>query len=125
MKISSKNHLRDRFLTILAGFWDPLASPKASKIKKKASRKNSQISEAKKTPKNLKKGSGVIGPAECADRGEDYGGGRRHAKTGKIWKKWKTEIEAKDGEKNLEDPAGVQHADLGAADRFAHTAGPG
>ena len=47
----------------------------------------------------------MIGPAECADRGEDYGGGRRHAKTGKIWKKWKTEIEAKDGEKNLEDPA--------------------
>ena len=47
----------------------------------------------------------MIGPAECADRGEDYGGGRRHAKTGKIWKKRKTEIEAKDGEKNLEDPA--------------------
>ena len=47
----------------------------------------------------------MIGPAECADRGEDYGGGRRHAKTGKIWKKWKTEVEAKDGEKNLEDPA--------------------
>ena len=47
----------------------------------------------------------LFGPAECADRGEDYGGGRRHAKTGKIWKKWKTEIEAKDGEKNLEDPA--------------------
>ena len=83
----------------------PLASPKAPKIKKKACRKNSQISEAKKTPKNLKKGSKAIGPAECADRGEDYGGGRRHAKTGKIWKKWKTEIEAKDGEKNLEDPA--------------------
>ena len=47
----------------------------------------------------------MIGLAESADRGEDYGGGRRHAKTGKIWKKWKTEIEAKDGEKNLEDPA--------------------
>ena len=46
-----------------------------------------------------------FGPAECADRGEDYGGGRRHAKTGEIWKKWKTEIEAKDGEQNLEDPA--------------------
>ena len=49
----------------------------------------------------------LFGPAECADRGEDYGGGRRHAKTGKIWKKWKTEVEAKDGEKNLEDLAGV------------------
>ena len=47
----------------------------------------------------------MIGQAECADRGEDYGGGRRHAKTEKIWKKRKTEIEAKDGEKNLEDPA--------------------
>ena len=55
----------------------------------------------------MKKGINVIGPAECADRGEDFGGGRRHAKTGKIWKKWKTEIEAKDGEKNLEDLAGV------------------
>ena len=38
--------------------------------------------------------------------------------------KWKTEIEAKDGEKNLEDPAGVQHAALGAADRSAQSAGP-
>ena len=45
------------------------------------------------------------GLAECADRGEDYGGGRGHAKTGKIWKKWKTEVEAKDGDKNLKDPA--------------------
>ena len=80
MKISSKNHLRDRFLTILAGFWDPLASPKASKIKKKASRKNSQISEAQKTPKILKKGMELFGPAECADRGEDYGGGGKTVK---------------------------------------------
>ena len=46
-----------------------------------------------------------FGPAECADRGEDHGRGSRHAKTGKIWKKWKTAVEAKDGEKNLEDPA--------------------
>ena len=92
-------------MTILARFWGPLAIPEAPKINKKASRKNSKISEAKKTPQNLKKGINLIGPAECADRGEDYGGGRRHAKTGKIWKKWKTEIEAKDGEKNLEDPA--------------------
>ena len=53
----------------------------------------------------MKKGINLICPAECADRGEDYGGGRRHAKTEKIWKKWKTEIEAKDGERNLEDPA--------------------
>ena len=105
MKISFKNHLRDRFLTILAWFWGPLASPETPKINKKASRKNSKIYEAQKTLKNLEKGIKPFGPAECADRGEDYGGGRRHAKTGKIWKKWKTEIEAKDGEKNLEDPA--------------------
>ena len=59
----------------------------------------------------MKKGIKLFGPAECADRGEDYGGGRRLPKLEKIWKKWRTEIEAKDGEKNLEDPAGVQHAD--------------
>ena len=79
--------------------------PEAPKINNFASRKNSQISEAKQTPKILKKGSGTIGPAECADRGEDYGGGRKLPKLGKIWKKWKTEVDAKDGEKNLEDPA--------------------
>ena len=44
-------------------------------------------------------------PAECADRGKDYGGGRRLPTLEKILKTSKTEIEAKDGEKNLEDPA--------------------
>ena len=66
-----------------------------------------------------------LGLAQCADRGEDYGGGRTLPKLKKYEQKWKTEVEAKDGVKNLEDLAGVQHADLGAADRFAHTAGPG
>ena len=63
--------------------------------------------EAKKTQKKMEKSFNMLGPAECADRGEDYGGGRRHAKTGKIWKKSKTEVEAKDGEKNLEDATGI------------------
>ena len=90
---------------MLARFCAPLAIPEAPKINNCASRKNSKISEAKKTPKNLKKGSKVIGPAECADRGEDYGGGRRLPKLEKYGKKSKTEVEAKDGDKNLEDPA--------------------
>ena len=43
IQISSKNHLQDRFLMILAWFWGPLATPKSPKIKKKASQKNSKI----------------------------------------------------------------------------------
>ena len=69
--------------------------------------KTVKFQKPKKHWKIWKKGINVIGPAECADRGEDYGGGRRHAKTGEIWKKWKTEVEAKDGEKNLEDATGI------------------
>ena len=105
MKISTKKHLRFRFLRIWARFCSPLATPEAPQINNFASRKNSQISEAKKLQKNLKKGAGKICLAECAGRGEDYGGGRRLPKLEKICKKWKTEVEAKDGEKNLEDPA--------------------
>jgi hypothetical protein len=33
--------------------------------------------------------------------------GEEDCQNWKIWKKWKTEIEAKDGEKNLEDLAGI------------------
>ena len=51
------------------------------------------------------KGSNTLGPAECADRWGGYGGGKKTAKTGKKYKSSNTEIEAKDGEKNLEDPA--------------------
>ena len=82
-------------MRILPRFWDALASPKAQKIKKKTSLKNSKISEAKKTLKNLEKGIKLFGPAECADRGEDYGGGRRHAKTGKIWKNGRQTLKPK------------------------------
>ena len=76
-----------------------LGSPgglKITKNGKKTSRKNSKKIEGKKTQKNLKKGSGAIGPAECADRwGGLWRGEEAFQESQKQCKKLKKEIEAK------------------------------
>ena len=63
---------------------------------KKTSRKKSKKIEGKKTQKKQKKGSKVMGPAECAGRwGGLWRGEKAFQDSQKQSKKLKTEIEAK------------------------------
>ena len=100
-----ENLFRSSFLSILGWFWDPQASPKAPKIDKKASRKNSKKIESNKTQKKKKKGSGPIGQAEIAGRGEDIGGEKKTSKRAKNdAKNWRQKLKQKiEGNERLED----------------------
>ena len=71
----------------------------------KASRKNIKKIERKKTQKNKKKGSGLIGPAEIAGRGEDIGGEKKTSKTAKNdAKNWRQKLKQKfEGKGRLEE----------------------
>ena len=111
MRFSSKKTVRDGGLTFWLDFVVPWRAQKHPKTIKKQAENSSKIKEPKKTSQNSKRGIKPFGPAECADRWGGYGGGSKLPKLEKIWKKSKTEMEAKDGEKIFEDPAGIQHAD--------------
>ena len=127
---------KTRFLPILAWFWSLQASPKAPKIDKKATRKNSKRIQSKKTQKKQKKRSELMGTAEIAGRGEEIGGEKKTSKTAKNnAKKMKTEIEAKSwrdgkawrGRQDVEEtePWGWSSTPhRGAAERSAHSAVP-
>ena len=137
MKISFKNHLRDRYFRILAWFWGPQASLKSPKIVKKASRTNSKKIEDKKHRKSQKKALSWFAWRNAQADGEDMEGGKRLPRQPKTMQKvedgnWRKRLKAwrlEDENKKLKrrrrtgkflGSSSTPHR--GAAERYAHSA---